>query len=186
MLKSLRSDVDSTFFVLTVDLWDSSGSQEVNLVRHSTGAPTTSISTSTTTSYPPPPDRPSLYMSQPHMAMGYDPHRNAYASMMSPQSQISPYGAAAPMQQNYYPPTPLTPATPVGFPYSTPGAAGGMYAPMAPIAMPPTQATGMFTRNLIGSLTVNAFKLVDTEGKTGFWFVLQDLSVRTEGNFRSV
>lgn len=47
-------------------------------------------------------------------------------------------------------------------------------------------ASGMFTRNLIGSLSVNAFKLVDTEGKTGFWFVLQDLSVRTEGFFRYV
>jgi hypothetical protein len=42
----------------------------------------------------------------------------------------------------------------------------------------------MFTRNLIGSLAVNAFKLNDTEGKPGFWFVLQDLSVRTEGSFR--
>ena len=31
-----------------------------------------------------------------------------------------------------------------------------------------------------------SFKLVDTEGKTGFWFVLQDLSVRTEGFFRYV
>ena len=53
------------------------------------------------------------------------------------------------------------------------------------IAMPSPQATsGMFTRNLIGSLTVNAFRLADTEGKVGFWFVLQDLSVRTEGTFR--
>lgn len=61
-----------------------------------------------------------------------------------------------------------------------------MYAPMA-MQMPPAQpATGMFTRNLIGSLTVNAFKLTDTEGKMGFWFVLQDLSVRTEGQFRYV
>jgi len=42
----------------------------------------------------------------------------------------------------------------------------------------------MFTRNLIGSLAVNAFKLNDDQGKLGLWFVLQDLSVRTEGNFR--
>ena len=53
------------------------------------------------------------------------------------------------------------------------------------ITMPTPQPTsGMFTRNLIGSLTVNAFRLADTEGKIGFWFVLQDLSVRTEGTFR--
>jgi hypothetical protein len=31
---------------------------------------------------------------------------------------------------------------------------------------------------------VNACRLTDTKGKTGFWFVLQDLSVRTEGTFR--
>jgi len=56
------------------------------------------------------------------------------------------------------------------------------------VAMPvqTSSATGMFTRNLIGSLTVNAFRLTDTENKVGFWFVLQDLSVRTEGIFRYV
>ena len=42
----------------------------------------------------------------------------------------------------------------------------------------------MFTRNLIGSLTVSANKLTDPHGKLGVWFVLQDLSVRTEGTFR--
>lgn len=43
---------------------------------------------------------------------------------------------------------------------------------------------GNFQRNLIGSLSVSASYLTDTEDKTGYWFVLQDLSVRTEGNFR--
>ena len=42
----------------------------------------------------------------------------------------------------------------------------------------------MYTRNLIGSLSASAFKLTDPNGKVGIWFVLQDLSVRTEGNFR--
>lgn len=45
-------------------------------------------------------------------------------------------------------------------------------------------ATGMFTRNLIGSLAASAFRLTDPNDKLGIWFVLQDLSVRTEGNFR--
>jgi hypothetical protein len=49
-----------------------------------------------------------------------------------------------------------------------------------------SQPQGMFTRNLIGSLAASAFRLVDTEDKDGIWFVLQDLSVRTEGNFRYV
>lgn len=42
----------------------------------------------------------------------------------------------------------------------------------------------MFTRNLIGSLCVSAFKLTDTHSEMGIWFILQDLSVRTEGFFR--
>ena len=47
-----------------------------------------------------------------------------------------------------------------------------------------TAPTGMFSRNLIGSLAASAFRLVDTEDRVGIWFVLQDLSVRTEGSFR--
>lgn len=42
----------------------------------------------------------------------------------------------------------------------------------------------MYTRNLIGSVAVSASVLEDLKNKIGFWFVLQDLSVRTEGNFR--
>lgn len=42
----------------------------------------------------------------------------------------------------------------------------------------------MFTRNLIGSLSASAFKLTDPDNKIGVWFILQDLSVRTEGSFR--
>lgn len=38
--------------------------------------------------------------------------------------------------------------------------------------------------NLIGSLHANAFKLRDEEGNLGIYFVLPDLSVRTEGQFR--
>jgi hypothetical protein len=39
-------------------------------------------------------------------------------------------------------------------------------------------------KNLIGSASSSAFRLVDDKGKVGLWFVLQDLSVRTEGWFR--
>jgi hypothetical protein len=46
------------------------------------------------------------------------------------------------------------------------------------------QPQGMFTRNLIGSLAASAFRLADTSERMGIWFVLQDLSVRTEGPFR--
>lgn len=45
-------------------------------------------------------------------------------------------------------------------------------------------ANGMFTRNLIGSIACSAARLTDPKEKIGIWFVLQDLSVRTEGHFR--
>lgn len=52
------------------------------------------------------------------------------------------------------------------------------------MAMVGGQPQGMFTRNLIGSLAASAFRLHDTTDHIGIWFVLQDLSVRTEGSFR--
>lgn len=46
------------------------------------------------------------------------------------------------------------------------------------------QPNGMYSRNLIGSLVSSGNRLDDVDGKVGVWFVLQDLSVRTEGWFR--
>jgi hypothetical protein len=167
--------VDSTFFVLTVDLWNADGAHEVNLVRHSSGAPSVSISSSTTTSYPPPPDR------QLAMYSAIMPPFDAYGRPMHPAQ----YPGSAHLPPNFY-----APNVQGGPPPPHPYASHPSYPPPAPMAMPvqpPTTASaGMFTRNLIGSLAVNAFKLNDTEGKPGFWFVLQDLSVRTEGIFRYV
>lgn len=57
--------------------------------------------------------------------------------------------------------------------------AGGARGPVSN-----TAPTGMFTRNLIGSLAASAFRLTDPDDRIGIWFVLQDLSVRTEGHFR--
>ena len=48
----------------------------------------------------------------------------------------------------------------------------------------PSGHSGMFSRNLIGSLAASAFRLEDAEKRIGIWFVMQDLSVRTEGIFR--
>lgn len=45
---------------------------------------------------------------------------------------------------------------------------------------------GMFTRNLIGNCAGSAFRLHDTKERIAIWFVMQDLSVRTEGAFRYV
>lgn len=88
---------------------------------------------------------------------------------------------------NYYPqqmPYPSNYSAPAYPPY-------GAYPPGT--QMPPAMATspqgssgpgGMFTRNLIGSLSASAFRLTDPANKIGVWFILQDLSVRTEGHFR--
>jgi hypothetical protein len=43
---------------------------------------------------------------------------------------------------------------------------------------------GMYSRNLIGSIAASANRLTDPDDRIGIWFVLQDLSVRTEGAFR--
>lgn len=176
-------EVDGSFFVLQVDLWDATASREVNIVRASSSSPAVSISTATTTSYPPTPDRPlgldfpHHHHHQPTMLMGPDgmpvqmhpgyppqPHRGSLGGGMGQQYGGYGYGAGG-----------YGAGGAVGAPYGSAGmssAAGG------------SQGSASFTRNLIGSLTVNASRLKDPDGKDGFWFVLQDLSVRTEGMFR--
>lgn len=64
---------------------------------------------------------------------------------------------------------------------------GGLYSGQGPPRMSMSaagQPQGMFTRNLIGSLAASAFRLTDSDDRIGIWFVLGDLSVRTEGQFR--
>ncbi|KAK4951873.1 hypothetical protein LTR10_009793 [Elasticomyces elasticus] len=124
--------VNGSFFVLQVDLWNEKADREANVVRASnTSSPSASISTATTTSFPPIPDRSPIGM--------------IYGSHQGMNGMTYGYPAAPAPQQNN---------------------------------------NSMFTRNLIGSLTVNAAKLEDDNKKSGYWFVLQDLSVRTEGHFR--
>lgn len=150
------NDIDTTFNVLVVDLWHEDTSRGAcNLVRHSSAAPTVSISSSVTTSFPPAPDRP----------------------MFLPQVQYNAYGQPVPAPHPYGPPQ-----------YYGGQAAPGFSAPYGTNygqpAVPTQNSNSNHTRNLIGQTSVNAFKLNDPEGKPGFWFVLQDLSVRTEGTFR--
>jgi hypothetical protein len=143
--------IEGSFFILQVDLWDRDATREVNVVRASSSSPAVSISTATTTSYPPPQERTVLnHFGQP-MSMVFSPQDG----------------------QAYYDPS------------QGMGYASSLYMPQyqQPVQVqPPSNA--MYTRNLIGSLTVNASLLHDTQDKPGYWFVLQDLSVRTEGWFR--
>lgn len=108
----------------------------------------------------------------------------------------NPNGGYAPPTQ-YYPPhqvaeyrtdtagmSPLGPHAPI--PYGVPRSSWELSQMEMAQRMPggANQPQGMFTRNLIGSLAASAFRLTDPDDKIGIWFVLQDLSVRTEGSFR--
>ncbi|KAF2281012.1 uncharacterized protein EI97DRAFT_409455 [Westerdykella ornata] len=162
-------DIDSSYFVLSVDLFAANGKEEVNLVRHATSGSThLSISQSPTTAYPAPPDRQQMYGAPTYDSYG--------RPMMPPQAPA--YGQPQPQMGS--------PAASYPNTYAPQGQYGTSLVPMSPVPVvaPPPSATGMYTRNLIGSLTVNASKLNDTKKQLGLWFVLQDLSVRTEGTFR--
>lgn len=156
------SNSDASFFVLQVDLWAETADREANVVRASSNSPAVSISSATTTSYPPPAEPQRHYETQQVMYMS--PEGPVYAHV--------PYQAVGMSRPGMYPMNPQM------F-YGQMGQQIG-YPPQAP------SSNAMFTRNLIGSLTVNASRLKDNDGKEGFWFVLQDLSVRTEGFFRYV
>ena len=102
-----------------------------------------------------------------------------------PPTSLPPPQSMSEQIRGYYstgPVTPSTPTTQMGYYPSQ----GPLLSPdqMPPSTDPRAQPGGMFTRNLIGSLCVSAFKLTDPDNQIGVWFVLQDLSVRTEGTFR--
>lgn len=157
---------DPAFFVLQVDLWAESADREANVVRASSSSPAVSISSATTTSYPPPQEAP-RHHEQPMMYMSHD-GTPMYANVPGYAMQLG----GRPMMPH--------PQYPGGYVYPQ------MHGPAMAFQQPPSTSasSAMYTRNLIGSLTVNAARLSDNENKVGYWFVLQDLSVRTEGFFR--
>lgn len=127
------------------------------------------------------------YMAQPPPAGGSQP--------AAPAQNYSHDPSQGPAPQSYHVSPqgqPIGAAAAYGFPgqpgmpqYSMPQQMGNMLSPSHVPPMDPRSAPqGMFTRNLIGSLAVNANPLQDTAAKLGIWFILQDLSVRTEGTFR--
>lgn len=161
-------DSDPSFFLLQCDLWAESADREANVVRASSNSPAVSISSATTTSYPPPAEPMHRQIDQPGVYMN-EQGQPVYSTVPGYAMNV---GGRPTMMPNY--------------PMQGYGANGNMYYPQGPQMsyMAPQQNNAMYTRNLIGSLTVNAAKLTDDAGKVGYWFVLQDLSVRTEGFFR--
>lgn len=138
-----------------------------------------------------------MMMHQPvHHPNAYHPHPGYLPSQYQhqqsyqhPPGHLPPPPMAAQAPAYYHPPT-SAPVTPTHF-YAPPMGSnqGPLLSPRdlpAPVIDPRASPGGMFTRNLIGSLCVSAFKLTCPANKLGVWFILQDLSVRTEGTFRSV
>jgi hypothetical protein len=203
------SALDISYFVLQVDLWDKEGLTEKNLVKHAQVSP--SISTATTTSYPPTVTRMPLTHAMPQP---YDPATLAVhqggTNGLSNSGYAYPNGSTAPNgqpqmygshygdnsynaqghhggQMGYTPPQPSK----FNIPPISSFTSNTMPSPYAQTRrgyrdedLNSPQTTGMFTRNLIGSLTTNACLLKDENKVAGIWFILQDLSVRTEDWFR--
>ena len=159
----LRTDVDCNFFILSVDLWDANGTSEQNLVMHPTNTAAAALAGSA-------PTTPS----------GYPPH-SSYMQVDNGSYYQGDYGGYVGhgsnpgYQQPYHPGGPYPPSHPsIHHAYGQPDDYHGQS----------NQSGGQFTRNLIGSLTASAFRLKDDKDVLGIWFILQDLSVRTEGHFR--
>ncbi|KAF7559574.1 hypothetical protein G7046_g4565 [Stylonectria norvegica] len=198
-------------FVLNVDLWNEDGTREVNLVRSSTGTP--SISATTPYSYTTltvtesnanpyqqqvlPSSRDHGYAQSPAIGYGSEyPVQQGYSQgrIAKMTSSYPPNGTYGPPQQ-YFPNhggyrgdtgvPPLPSQANMGpFRNGSQGGYGQDQSALTRMSLVGGQPQGMFTRNLIGSLAASAFRLSDTTDRIGIWFVLQDLSVRTEGPFR--
>ncbi|GJN83357.1 velvet complex subunit 2 [Purpureocillium lilacinum] len=204
--------IDHSMFVLNVDLWSDDGSREVNLVRSSTGSP--SISSTTPFSYSTlnggdpsmspypqhvlassrdgsyPPAQAGPYVSDYQVQPGYNQGPSPFPPNGSygPPQQYFPQHPQHPQHQGYrhdgsVPPLPSQ-ANMVQFNRNGVPVAPGYGPGPAGVTVVGNQPQGMFTRNLIGSLAASAFRLSDTTDHIGIWFVLQDLSVRSEGTFR--
>lgn len=188
------NDIEHQMYVVAVDLWSFDGLKEVNLVKHSQNSP--SISSTTQQSYRDVIEQGNQPYQPPYPAM-----QTGYAQPPLPYQQAMPdaYTQQAFHGQGYYAQhsgqypyphqapqfRPDLPSNIVQLPSQS------MYNSRYPqdvshqrLSHLSQQPNGMYTRNLIGSLCSSASRLFDTDDKLGIWFILQDLSVRTEGFFR--
>ncbi|KAK4230494.1 velvet factor-domain-containing protein [Podospora fimiseda] len=184
------NEIEHTLYVLNVDLWSDDALKEVNLVRHTTASP--SISSTSPASYAAIESSTPAYTIPSNMTRdsGYSPQL-AYASSqtISPYSMQPPFPSGFVSQngygQPYYPHRDYQDVSLQHTPmFGPPRVFEPQFSMARGMSIGGSAPAGMFTRNLIGSLAASAFRLSDTEDKIGIWFILQDLSVRTEGTFR--
>ncbi len=131
--------IDTSFFVLAVDLWSQDGATELNTVRHSPS--THNISTATSTPFP------------------------FFAPAKTEPPAWSPSGANDDTARQF--------GSSFQYPFNDHQTIGDFY-----------NQPGTYSGNLIGSRHASASKLTDANDRYGIWFILQDLSVRTEGRYR--
>ncbi|RVX68524.1 hypothetical protein B0A52_07948 [Exophiala mesophila] len=199
---------DLSCLVLNVDLWNLSGTREDNLVRHNNASP--SISSVSTSAFVAPVNPPTSISSKPSPYSGevpygpvpptpaFSPVSTSSGSLLSPDDPIvqgngmpgyhhrnpmHPYDHHPSPYQNGYPPNYNSQAAIANMP---PGMSSSSSARSSQDFGAPRDMSErpLIAKNLIGSSSSSAFKLADEDGKVGLWFVLQDLSVRTEGWFR--
>lgn len=202
------AQLELSYYVVTVDLWDLEFSKEANLVKHQSASP--AISTVSTTAYPRTHANNSYYQApQPHggsaepaytggynaspvsatssSAFSYDGRtRPSFSSAYSNGNGTSQYSGSAYSPDSRYAQQQQT-ANGWARGYREQNDTGEQYmrSQYSPAGVHPLAAnSGMYTRNLIGNLSASAFRLKDLTNKEGVWFILQDLSVRTEGWFR--
>lgn len=122
-----------------------------------------------------------VYEAQP--GPGYSSAAPAYSS------QLNAYGTPAPASTSAYGyPTVVRRPGDVVSQGTSPNYPQGEPSPIGPRnSISHGSGNGsQVTRNLIGSVSNSSSRLVDKNNKVGIWFVLQDLSIRTEGIFRYV
>lgn len=175
--------LDISFFVLTVDLWDELAQHELNLVVHPSSS--SQVSTSYGASQDATGTGPGSSWNDRRQSV--QDQRSTGSSSQRPQALREPSLSnvlCAPQDGERLPnPGSLARSsveeTDTGTSFST--QQQQQHSRRGSIGH---NATGSFTRNLIGSLVASAFKLYDMQDVLGIWFVLQDLSVRTEGSMK--
>lgn len=133
------NDIDTSFFVLTVDLWDASGTEEQNLVKNPANSP--SIGNADAMSYPSFADS----AVQPNPTTFYPNGYSSEARYPPPNRQNSQYAGSNPY--NVAPPPPSaygpSPSTPNGYPYHH------GYPPPSPYNTSPMTPGGHYSQQMV-------------------------------------
>ena len=192
MLIRPRRNLDYGKLILSVDLWDVTGTREDNCVRHNSSAP--SISSSSITSYPvaqQTPQTPQVIheLDPTHLPQSYHDYPIAQAPASVPASPYEPYSSSSNDQQRYNGPSHQNGYGTTFQPQGSAQHRGSLHESMHQASQDMDPATAGMNRNepsknLIGQCHTTVQKLKGVDDKTGLFFVFQDLSVRTEGWFR--